>query len=174
MIFSVVRKGNASRENYVNPGDDITFDDTVTNIGNGMDPESGVFTAPISGIYSFSLSAIQQFTSSTSWNNQVGIIQVLRDGELEFYIEELNQYDITNYDWEGLNHSWMMSLVENEKVHLRMDGRSNSQIVVQSDGSMANCWMCPNKNNTKKAFLSKTAIRTLTRLCTVVMLLGAL
>ena len=138
MIFSVVRKGNASRENYVNPGDDITFDDTMTNIGNGMDPESGVFTAPISGIYSFSLSAIQQFTSSISWNNQVGIIQVLRDGELEFYIEELNQYDITNYDWEGLNHSWMMSLVEKEKVHLRMDGRSNSQIVVQSDGSYEN------------------------------------
>ena len=131
MIFSAVRKGNASLsddENSVNPGEDITFDDIVTNIGNGMDPESGVFTAPVSGIYSFSLSAIQEFTSS----EQLGIVQVLRDGEVEFYIEELNQYDITSFDWEGLNHSWMMSLVQNEKVQLKMEEGSTSEIFVKT------------------------------------------
>ena len=80
-------------ENYVHPGEDITFDNIVTNIGNGMDPESGVFTAPVSGIYSFSLSAVQAFSSSGEVS-QFGGIQVLRDGRVEFRIVDVNQYDI--------------------------------------------------------------------------------
>ena len=66
---------------------------------------------------------------------------MLRDGELEFYIEELNQYDITNYDWEGLNHSWMMSLVQNETVQLKMDGLSDSQIIVTNQGYYVKNWV---------------------------------
>ena len=134
MIFSAVRKGGKGdrwsvldNENYVYPGDDITFDDTVTNIGNGMDPKSGVFTAPISGIYSFSFSAIQRFDPP----EEFGLVQVLKDGQIEFYIEEYSQpvrFVIENF--EGLNHSWMMSLLQNEKVHLKMDKSSDGQIEV--------------------------------------------
>ena len=143
MIFSAVRKGDPSlsdnpsfldNENYVYPGDDITFDETVTNIGNGMDPKSGVFTAPISGIYSFSFSAIQRFDPPES----KGLVQVLKDGQVEFYIEELSQPVRLFEDFEGLNHSWMMSLLHNEKVHLKMDERSDCRIEVRNGSKRKN------------------------------------
>ena len=85
VIFSAVRT-----KNYVNPGDNITFDDTVTNIGNGIDPESGVFTAPVSGIYSFSISGTQGFTNSRN----EGTIQVLKDQVVEFSFYEHKDFDI--------------------------------------------------------------------------------
>ena len=81
VIFSAVRKYR-----NVYPGDDITFDETVTNIGSGMDPESGVFTAPVSGIYSFSFSALLYFEKEKL--REWGIVEVLKGGQVEFNIKE--------------------------------------------------------------------------------------
>ena len=35
---------------------DVTFDTSIINVGNGMDIQSGYFTAPTSGYYYFSFS----------------------------------------------------------------------------------------------------------------------
>ena len=53
VIFSAVQK---SRD-FANK--DITYSETVANIGNGMNPDTGVFTTPVSGIYSFSFQHTQ-------------------------------------------------------------------------------------------------------------------
>ena len=135
MIFSAVRTGDPSlpaNENYVHPGDDITFDDTVTNIGNGMDPKTGVFTAPVSGIYSFSFSAIQSFWAIQNDRKieKFGSIQVLKGGMVEFYFFDYGE--ITRYGFKPISYTWMMSLLQNEKVHLKMDKSSDGQIEVHN------------------------------------------
>ena len=139
MIFSAVRKGeffdkwweSEDHKNYVRPGDDITFDDTVINIGNGMDPKSGVFTAPVSGIYSFSFSAVQRFFKG-NLHYVKGLIQVMKGGEVEFYIS--NVYDEMRFIHdENISHSWTMSLDQNEEVKLKVDDLSDCVVMVKND-----------------------------------------
>ena len=129
VIFSAVREQKAVDQII------ITFDKTVTNIGNGMNPESGVFTAPVSGIYSFSLSGSRFFKTSGAV-----YIDVLKNEEVEFTIIEQNYYfQITKTDQEGLNQSWMMSLAQNDKVQMKLnlglDLYFYSQIVVNFGGN---------------------------------------
>ena len=155
MIFSAVRKGNggshetwnpSNEKNLVNPGNVITFDNIVINIGNGMDPVSGVFTAPVSGVYAFSFSANQLVKESTQhYISEFGSVQVLKGGMVEFYIFEYG--DITNSSiYKPINHSWMMSLVQNEKVHLKMDPDADSSLIVHND---PDDWMTVSKKGSK-------------------------
>ena len=131
MIFSAVRKMSKENDNIFNmfdyesfhPDDDITFDEAVTNIGNGMDADSGVFTAPVSGIYTFSFAA-----KVTTMPPALATIQVLKGGKVEFYFGEFNHRQPI-LDFEGIIHSWMMSLVQNEEVHLKMDEKSERFLV---------------------------------------------
>ena len=62
------------------------------------------------------------------------MITVLKDGQVEFYIGETykdtNMNEFMGKDFEGINHSWMMYLVANQKVHLKMDKSSDGQIEV--------------------------------------------
>merc|ERR1712004_659334 len=53
VIFSAVRKSGS-----VSIGSIITYDEIVANVGEGMNPDTGRFKAPLSGIYSFSFSAM--------------------------------------------------------------------------------------------------------------------
>jgi len=53
-VYFYVQKSQGTTSNSV----PLTFDNTVTNIGNAMDAASGVFTAPVAGVYFFSFSGI--------------------------------------------------------------------------------------------------------------------
>ena len=133
MIFSAVRKYR-----NVYPGDDITFDEVISNVGKGMDPYSpGVFTAPVSGTYSFSFSATGKFRKSDSGASLV--IQVFRGNsrgdQLELSFEEFEEFDagIMGEDFEGINQSWMMNLAANQRVHLKMYEYSVGHILINNE-----------------------------------------
>lgn len=43
---------------HLSPGQPIVFDRTITNMGNAYDSSTGIFTAPIRGVYIFSMDAM--------------------------------------------------------------------------------------------------------------------
>ena len=53
VIFSAIRKYSG---NSVAPGSVITYTDVDVNLKNGLEPETGEFHAPVSGVYSFTFS----------------------------------------------------------------------------------------------------------------------
>ncbi|BFZ19649.1 hypothetical protein BsWGS_22688 [Bradybaena similaris] len=47
-------------------GQTVRYNNTITNIGNGYDTNTGIFTAPLAGLYGFQLSVLTQ-KSSEAW-----------------------------------------------------------------------------------------------------------
>jgi len=123
VIFSVVRKG-LDEDRYPNKadlGEIITYTDVIANVGQGMDPNTGVFEAPVSGIYSFSFSALSDTEKSTlhRFSTSIEVIKNLRGDYLDsrFYIYQDNG---TQEFFENLSFSWMMSLAKGDRIHLKM------------------------------------------------------
>ena len=113
VIFSGVRND----DNNVNPGEDITYTDTVINLKNGLKPETGEFVVPISGIYSFS------FAARGNYNNPYTAIEVYKNGDIEFIISDGNG----NQDgiYANISYNWMMSLQIGDTIKLEMASVSN-------------------------------------------------
>ena len=128
VIFTAVFEGRNDRL------ENITFDETETNIGNGMDSSTGIFTAPVSGTYSFSFSVLM-----SGWilaNKSVKIIlRVCRNDEFEVDLNnDTDSYIETCYIsvWDGTstcdgwtisegtvtNYAWTMSLDQGDKIYL--------------------------------------------------------
>ena len=118
VIFSAIRKVGSDEYNNVNPGQAVTFNDIIANIGNGMEPSSGVFTCPVSGIYAFSLSA------ETNIDDSITRIKVYKNDEYEFRITDFNKRNYNN-----IGYSWTFNLEQGERVFLRMDGESSGLVV---------------------------------------------
>ena len=118
VIFSAIRKVGSDEYNNVNPGQAVTFTKIVANIGNGMEPSSGVFTCPVSGIYAFSLSA------ETNIDDSITRIKVYKNDEYEFRITDFNKRNYNN-----IGYSWTFNLEQGERVFLRMDGESSGLVV---------------------------------------------
>lgn len=123
VIFSVVRKG-LDEDRYPNKadlGEIITYTDVIANVGQGMDPNTGVFEAPVSGIYSFSFSALSDTEKSTlsGFKTSIEVIKNLQGDYLDsrFYIYQDNG---TQEFFENLSFSWMMSLTKGDRIHLAM------------------------------------------------------
>lgn len=64
--FSVVAFSARCTANTVNIGDNgpVIFDAVVTNVGNGYDPRTGVFTVPVPGVYLFFLNLMKDAAHS--------------------------------------------------------------------------------------------------------------
>ena len=108
VIFSAIRKAVSLSD------EDITYTETVANIGNGMNPKTGVFTVPVSGIYSFSFSALKD-PNYTHFCN----VYVKKNGEQQFRIRET---DFNAADYYGnIGYSWTMALVQNDEILLSGD-----------------------------------------------------
>ena len=126
VIFSVVRKGlgrygQYEHYSYTELGQIITYTDVIANVGQGMDPNTGIFEAPVSGIYSFSFSALSDSTEAL--NGYATRIKVIKN-LLGDYIE--SKFDIFQSGTrdgfrENLSFSWMMSLYKGDKIHLAMN-----------------------------------------------------
>ena len=102
VIFSAVQK-----EDNIGPNVDITFTKTIANIGGGMDPFTGTFTVPVSGLYSFSFSA-------ECFDDTRPSVYVYKNDHSQYYIETLDNVS------HMISYVWMMSLVKNDKIHLKM------------------------------------------------------
>ena len=108
VVFSAVRSSSSESGDYYNhvkPGEVITFTHTEANIGNGMNPDTGFFTVPVSGIYSFSFSAMSNGIDTSTY------IQVCQNGVKQFTISDPNSYGLLGY-------SWTMYLAQNDIIHL--------------------------------------------------------
>ena len=122
VIFSVARKGlgrYGQYEHYTELGQIITYTDVIANVGQGMDPNTGIFEAPVSGIYSFSFSALSDSTEALNgYATRIKVIKNLLGHWSEF---DIFQDAGTNAFMENLSFSWMMSLYKGDKIHLAMN-----------------------------------------------------
>ncbi len=67
----------ARRETPFNTNETIvSYDSVLVNIGKGLNPDTGLFTAPVKGIYFF------YFSASKKWGDVQMTIQVLHNDEI--------------------------------------------------------------------------------------------
>ena len=70
-----------------NEGGVITFDSMTTNLGQAFNSETGVFTAPVDGVYHFSLSSVPRVQEAQSYvflrvNGASGFLYLSQDGPI--------------------------------------------------------------------------------------------
>ena len=106
---------------YISPTSLISFDETETNIGNGMDPSTGIFTVPISGTYSFSLSGLlDPVMIQTSDQNPLWRVYQTDESEAELStLDFFNQNDSMMTGQEPFNYTWEMSLDQGDEIYLK-------------------------------------------------------
>ena len=96
----------------VTPGG-ITFSKLNTNLGNGMDKNSGIFTTPVGGVYLFHFSALAKNKSKMIH------IKVNKNGVLQFYIH----YNLANNSAANniVSYSWSMVLSKDDTMNLHLN-----------------------------------------------------
>ena len=88
IVFSGLRMDKVGRTDTV--VGDLTFDEAPINVNGGLNPQSGVFVAPRSAYYVFTLSA-KSHTSAAKVS-----LDVLKNGILLFRIRDYNDLDPMN------------------------------------------------------------------------------
>ena len=113
IYFAVYR--SSSSDAYFNGY--VTYNNEVENVGNHLALSTGIFTSPVRGTFQFTFSG----TGFTSGRDDVGVYV---NGYKHFIIySDNNQYD-------GVNHSWFLSLNQNDQVRLKME---RGQLMLRSD-----------------------------------------
>ena len=94
----------------------ITFNEILINKGNGFTGTTGVFRAPTSGFYSFTISGRQN-----SHNNEGALyIDVLRNGSHEFYIVDTASNSEHGY-YNALSFTFQLYLSKNDYINLEVN-----------------------------------------------------
>ena len=109
VIFAAVRSSSGNLDSGT-----ITYDSLTTNIGNGMDASTGKFTAPTSGLYMFTFSAV-----SANKNTAEVTIQVQKNGSRIFVIDD-EEDQKSGADERNIAYSWMFDLSNGDTVYLSM------------------------------------------------------
>ena len=104
IIFSGLRKNVAGGTTIAS---DLTFDEAPVNVNGGLNPQSGVFVAPRSSYYGFTLSAKSLTKGKVS-------LDVIKNGRLLFKIKDYNYLDHQNNI--GYNFMERMETGDNIKV----------------------------------------------------------
>ena len=103
-FHATLTSGNVG-PNYAN--DAIKFNDVSINVGNGYNPGTGKFTAPVDGIYLISLSYLQL-------NGYTSHVQLIKDGAV---YTELHAYH-KNYD--QLSKTVLIQLKKGQNIWVRL------------------------------------------------------
>ena len=111
-----MRKGHLN-----NPplGQIITYTEVIANEGQGMVPNTGIFVVPISGLYSFTFSAL------TEKEGHYTYVQVCKNIVHLFNIHS-NPQASSEESYENLTFSWYMSLTKDDKIFLRMNANGKT------------------------------------------------
>ena len=103
-FFATLTSGNIG-PNYAH--DAIKFNDVSLNIGNGYNPSTGKFTAPVDGIYQISFSYLQQHGYATH-------VQLIKDGTVYTDLHANHK----NYD--QLSKTVLIQLKKSQTVWVRL------------------------------------------------------
>merc|ERR1712004_648112 len=107
---------------YNNQGGDVTghlkFPTIVTNLGGAFDGSSGVFTAPVKGVYTFSFSGQQ---SSYARSGGAIDLAVRKNGAGVFLIYDDKNSSGESQMYQNINSIFSLELNQNDKVNLYLD-----------------------------------------------------
>ena len=103
-FFATLTSGNIG-PNYAH--DAIKFNDVSLNIGNGYNPSTGKFTAPVDGVYQISFSYLQQqgYTSH---------VQLIKDGNV------YTQLHANHKSYDQLSKTVLIQLKKGQTVWIRL------------------------------------------------------
>jgi len=96
--------------NHIQPGI-IKFNKAPINIGNSVDPNTGIFSAPTSGVFFFTFSSMTSHTVTGTTQ-----VEILKNDERFNIVYDSNGNNKNN----NLNSSWMMALQEGDQVKLKI------------------------------------------------------
>ena len=108
---------------YSDAGGDVTgllkFPNVVANFGNGFDPSTSTFSAPISGYYKFLFSGHQG--SKDSVHDYHTVLKVKKNGSQVFVIAD-DLFDKKGHkgDYQNINSHFVLQLEANDKVTLEL------------------------------------------------------
>ena len=127
VVFNAVQNsGEWSRRGKWITGD-ITFDHyhgaVPTNVGNALNAENGVFTAPFNGTYEFNFAALHPENTEKTYPNYPILIWFVKTG-----VESTNPIVKHNiYHRKGkLSYQWMQELKAGDQLKLQVVDRPGS------------------------------------------------
>lgn len=92
----------------INVNQNVVFDKIITNVGNGYDKSSGIFTAPISGLYFISVSLFNFYHVSPTLElvqNDANVVDFYLDG--------------SGHQNSGMSQSLILKLSKGDTVSVR-------------------------------------------------------
>ena len=98
---------------------DLKFPKIVTNLGGAFDGSSGVFTAPVNGVYTFTFSG-QQSSVGVSGNSAIEL-HVRKNGATVFAILDDRNTSEEYQRYQNINSIFSLELNQNDKVNLNLN-----------------------------------------------------
>ena len=115
-FFSTLTSGHIG-PNYAH--DAIKFNDVSLNMGNGYNPTTGKFTAPVDGVYQISLSYLQQSGYQSD-------VQLIKDGTV------YSEVHATHKSYDQLSKTVLIQLKKGQTVWVRLRKSSSYAVYGRS------------------------------------------
>jgi len=108
---------------YSQSGGDVTgllkFPNVEVNFGNGFDPSTSTFSAPVAGYYKFFFSGQQG--QKDSYNSNHTVLRVMKNGSRVFVIaDDLYDKQGSKGNFQNMNSHFVLQLEANDKIKLEL------------------------------------------------------